>query len=367
MVELRRAEVRLASGRRLVGVPMRYGSKARVRHPSGAEVVEKVAPFAFHEHVASGRPTTLNLMHDKTIVIASTKPGDRGRLELRDGPAELSMVATLPTGDVYDQVLALVEDKSTAELSVEMRVQDEALVGDRRTVRRADLPAIGVVDAGAYRGQVEVRARGRGVYGRVDYRKDRVISNTGRRRKQRFEPAAFAYNLKRWEALQEEMAESIARGIEEGARDALQAQMDLTPDVALLAGNRYDGAIASMKAESVTFRDTPEALTFEAPDITGTPAGRELLGRIESGVLSMGVVPLFALPPEDAIDGPVLTIEPEPGNPEVDVEVVHEALLTAIAIVNRAPLGNPGLIEVRHDLVEQDEPPAPPRRMLTWL
>ena len=367
MVELRRAEVRAASGRRLVGVPMRYGAEARVRHPSGVEVTEKVAPFAFHEHVASGKPTTLNLMHDKTIVIASTKPGDRGRLELRDTPDRLSMAAYLPTGDVFDDVLKLVEDGSTAELSVEMRVQDEALVGDRRTVRRADLPAIGVVDAGAYRGQVEVRARGRGVYGRVDYRKDRVISNTGRRRKQRFEPGAFSYNMDRWNSLQLEMNAAIERGVEQGVRDAIQDRVDFAPDITLLAGVKYDDAIASMKAASATFKDTPEALEFEAPDITGTEAGRQLLARIESGQLRMGVVPLFALPPLDAIDGPVLTIEPEPGNPEVDVEVVHEALLTAIAIVNRAPLGNPGLIEVRHDLVEQDEPPAPPRRMLTWL
>ena len=67
------------------------------------------------------------------------------------------------------------------------------------------------------------------------------------------------------------------------------------------------------------------------------------------------------------IDGPVVTLEAEEGNPEVYVEVIHEALLTAVAILNRAPLGSPGLIEVRHDLVEQDEPPAPPRRRLLWL
>ena len=346
---------------------MRYGSKARVRHPSGAEVVEKVAPFAFHEHVASGKPTTLNLMHDKTIVIASTKPGDRGRLELRDTPDRLSMAAYLPTGDVFDDVLKLVEDGSTAELSVEMRVQDEALIGDRRTVRRADLPAIGVVDAGAYRGQVEVRARGRGVFGRIDYGKDRVVSNRGRVRKQRITPAAFSYNMDRWNSLQLEMNAAIERGVEQGVRDAIQDRVDLAPDITLLAGVKYDDAIASMKAKSVTFTDTSSALEFEAPDITGTEAGRQLLTRIESGQLRMGVTPIFALPPEDAIDGPVVTLEAEPDNPEVFVEVIHAALLTAVAITNRAPLGNPGLIEVRHDLVEQDEPPPPPRRMLTWL
>ena len=346
---------------------MVYGSEARVRHPSGIEVTERVAPFAFHEHVASGKPTTLNLMHDKTIVIASTKPGDRGRLELRDTPDRLSMAAYLPTADVFDDVLKLVEDGSTAELSVEMRVQDELLIGDRRTVKTATLPAISVVDRGAYPQPVEVRRDGRGVRGRIDYGRDRVISNRARVRKQRFEPAAFSYNLKRWEALQEEMAAAIEKGIEQGVRDAIQDRVDLSPDITLLAGVKYDDAIASMKAKSVTFRDTPSALEFVAEDVTGTAAGRELLTRIESGQLRMGVVPIFALPPENVIDGPVVTLEAEPGNPEVFVEVIHEALLTAVAITNRAPLGNPGLIEVRHDLVEQDEPPAPPRRRLIWL
>ena len=367
MIETRRAEVRAASGRRLVGTPMVYGSEARVRHPSGIEVTERFAPFSFHGHIASGAETRLNLMHDKTIVVASTKPGDRGLLELRDGPAELAMVATLPTGDAFDDVLKLVEDGSTAELSVEMRVQDELLVGDRRTVKTATLDAIGLVDRGTYPQPVEVRRDGRGIRGSFSYGKDRVISNRARVRKQRVAPGAFAYNLKRWSELQQELSEALEKGIARGAQDAIQDRLDLTPDVVLVAGVKYDGAIGSMKARSVTFKDTPSALEFEAPDITGTEAGRELLTRIESGQLRMGVVPIFALPPEDAVDGPVVTLEPEDGNPEVFVEVIHQALLTSVSILNRAPLGSPGLIEVRHDLVDQDEPPPPPRRMLTWL
>ena len=367
MTETRRAEARAASGRRLVGTPMVYGSEARVRHPSGIEVTERVSPFAFHGHIASGAEIRLNLMHDKTIVVASTAPSDRGRLELRDGPASLSMVATMPTGAVFDDVLKLVEDGSTAELSVEMRVQDEAVVGDRRTVKTATLDAIGLVDRGAYPQPVEVRRDGRGVRGSFSYNRDRVISNRGRVRKQRVSPGAFTYNMDRWNSLQLEMNAAIERGVEQGVRDAIQDRVDLAPDITLLAGVKYDGAIASMKARSVTFKDTPSALEFEASDVTGTEAGRQLLARIESGQLRMGVVPIFALPPEDVIDGPVVTLEAEEGNPEVYVEVIHEALLTAVAITNRASLGNPGLIEVRHDLVEQDDPPPPPRRMLTWL
>ena len=77
------------------------------------------------------------------------------------------MAATLPSGDAYDSVLALVADGSTAETSVEFRALDERRNGDLRTVLQATLPAIGIVDAGAYgsAGAVEVRAGGRGLAG----------------------------------------------------------------------------------------------------------------------------------------------------------------------------------------------------------
>ena len=180
MIEHRRAEVRAAAGRRLIGTPMVYGSEASVRHPSGAELLEKFAPFAFHEHVASGRQTTLNLQHDSTLTIASTVASDRGLLELRDGPAELSMVAALPTGDVFDDVLAMVSAGDTAQLSVEFRALDEQVLGDRRIVRKATLPAVSLVERGAYPQPVEVRRDGRGIRGSFSYGKDRVISNRAR-------------------------------------------------------------------------------------------------------------------------------------------------------------------------------------------
>ena len=162
MIERRRAELRAAPGRRIVGPAMRYGSEAVVRMPDGAAVRERFAAFAFAEYRASGGATALNLMHDRTLTLASTAAGN---LALTDGPRELRMVATLPTGDAYDEALRLVADGSTAETSVEFRALEQRIEGDRRTVLQAALPAIGIVDAGAYgnAGGVEVRREGRGL------------------------------------------------------------------------------------------------------------------------------------------------------------------------------------------------------------
>ena len=168
MIERRRAELRAEPGRRLVGTPMVYGSEARIVHPSGQRMTERLARFAFMDYLASGAATRLNLQHDGTLTIATTGtlPG-RGKLELHDTPEELRMVATLPTGDPYDDVLELVRTGAASELSVEFRALEEQLRGDRRTVLQATLPAIGVVDRGAYPQPVEVRRRGRGLRARA--------------------------------------------------------------------------------------------------------------------------------------------------------------------------------------------------------
>ena len=343
---------------------MVYGSTARIRHPSGQTMTESLAPFAFSAHLLSGANVRLGLMHDSSLSLGVETR--RGNLKLHDSPAELHMVATLPTGDVYDDVLKLVQDGDAAELSVEMRVQDEVLNGDRRIVRKAALPGIAVVDRGAYQSRVEVRRAGKGVAGRVDYGKDRVTANSGRTRKERFRPEAFEYNIKRLESAMADMSDAIERGIEAGAREALQDALDATPDINLLHGIEYNGAIASVKARSLKLNDTPEGLEFEAEDISDTAAGRELLRVLGAGVLTLGVVPLFQLPPSETVSDAV-AVEPEPGNPDVDVRVINAALLTAIGIVNRAPTGNPGQIEVRSDLVEQDDPGPRPWRRLVWL
>ena len=100
--ETRHRELR-AHGRRLTGTVMQYGDEALIPGIG----VERFAAFAFAAYLGAGAGTALNLQHDDTLTIGST--GDV--LTLTDSPAELRMVATLPAGDAYDSVLALIGDR----------------------------------------------------------------------------------------------------------------------------------------------------------------------------------------------------------------------------------------------------------------
>ena len=169
MIEKRRAELRAAPGRRLVGRAMPYGAEALARVPGVGVVRERFATFAFSDYLATGAATLLNLQHDRTLTIASTAGAtrSRGALVLRDHPDGLDLEARFPSGDVFDQVLDLVARGDTAETSVEFRAIQSVVAGNRRVVQVATLPAIGIVDKGAYRTAVEVRAAARKVSGMI--------------------------------------------------------------------------------------------------------------------------------------------------------------------------------------------------------
>ena len=352
--ETRYRELR-ARGRRLTGTVMAYGDEAVI--PGIGR--ERFAAFAFGQYLSGGADVALNVMHESDLVVASLRRGD---LYLLDGPHELGMLAELPAGDAYDQVLGMVGDGLTRGLSVEFHAEVERRSEGTRTILRAALPALGIVDEPAYSGSaVELRAKGRGIAGSIPYGKPRTVRDRGRRRKRSYAPGAFDYNLKRWESLQAELAKAIQDAVADEVAKA-RAAVAQAPDVLLLRGRRTNGAVASMKAESVVFRDTPDALTFEAPDVGETEEGRRLLEDLASGALSMGVEPVYDLPPADVVPDAVTVAPEDPADPEgVQVETVQAAVLHSVAIVNRAELGEGGDVEVRRRIV------APARRPRVWL
>ena len=119
-----------------------------------------------------------------------------------------------------------------------------------------------------------------------------------------------------------------------------------------------------MKAETVTFEDTADALTFEAEDVTGTEEGRRLLEDVASGALNDGRWSLvYTIPPADVVQDAVTVAPEDPADPDgVQVETVQAAALHSVAIVNRAELGEGGDVEVRRRIVR---PVA--RRWRVWL
>ena len=319
--ERRRAELRAAPGRRIIGTAMRYGAEARVLLHGETPIVERFASFAFSAYLRSGAATVLNLQHDKTLTIATTgTAAGRGKLFLRDHPDGLDLEARLPSGDVYDKVLALVEDGSTAESSVEFRALIEHVAGDLRTVRQATLPAVGIVDQGAYgsAGAVEVRARGRGLAGRLDYDKPRVTADRGEVRKELFLPGAFEY------ALQDEGREIL---------------LQLGDDAGQVLGSR--------RAGSLTLKDSSAGLSFEVAELPPTTYARDFAALMEAGTIAPGVVAFYRVPPPEAVPDAVALVA-DPDNAEVQIRTVRAALLTALSIRYRAPRGNPGSVERRH-------------------
>ena len=133
-------EVRMA-GRTLSGVVLRYGERSVDR----AELFEAGAFAPIGE-------VSLNLQHDRERVIASTSAGNlrvvdtadalRIEAELREGSAELSLVRRRALRGLSVEFLARVERRNRRGL---------------RVISRAALPAIGLVDLGSYRGEIELR------------------------------------------------------------------------------------------------------------------------------------------------------------------------------------------------------------------
>ncbi|MDD9986054.1 MAG: HK97 family phage prohead protease [Spirochaetaceae bacterium] len=355
--ERRCAELRTASGRRIVGAAMRYGAEARVVMPDGRPVTERFSTFAFSDYLRSGAGTSLNLMHDRSLEIANTRDG---RLVLRESPAEVRMVATLPTGNAYDQALALVEDGSTSETSVEFVAQDEDLSGDRRIIRRATLPGIAIVDRGAYgaAGAVEVRQRGQGLGGSYRYNTPRVTTDRGRRRKVSFRSGAFKWQLQRFAELQEELGTLIHEAIDEGIERARESY-----EIQLLSGRSYNAPLASYRMGTLEIVDTDDALRFNVDRLPDTTYARDLRAGMEAGAADFGLDLLFDVPPREAIGGEEpAVIVPDPENPDVEIEEIRYGLLRAIAIVSRAPRGNGGFVERRGLVI-----PTTTERRRVWL
>ena len=139
LVEFRFVEFR-QDGRTLEGTAIRYGSEAEV-----LGFRERFQRAAFGD--ISALDVILNRQHDRARPLARTGGGG---LELLDSEESLTIRAVLPQTRDADDVLALVEARILRGLSLEFRAQKEQWEGNLRTVRKALLTGIGVVDRPAY-------------------------------------------------------------------------------------------------------------------------------------------------------------------------------------------------------------------------
>ena len=307
---------------------MPYGDVARIPHGR-----ETFSPGAFGD--VGGLDVRMNIQHDRRRLIARTGGGG---LVLTDSPERLSIRADLPETRDADDALLMVQSRILRGLSIEFDSLSERTDGDLRIVDRADLSGIGLVDIPAYPLAIpQVRQDGEGLTGSFTYDRDAVIADSGRRRKQRIRPGAFAFALQR-------------------------------PDreINLILGSP-ERPLASKQAGTLQLEDGPDALRFRVNRLPQVSYALDFLGLLRAGSIVAGLVPFFLIPPPDVVPD-AETEEEEEGNPGIFRSVVHAGLLTALAIMFRAPRGNPGEISTRG--ASPQDPPAlviPKRRRRQWL
>ena len=309
--ERRFSELR-QEGRTVSGVLLRYGDTASL--PWGRERFE---PGAFGD--VSRADVILNSSHERGRPLARTGGGG---LELIDTREALNIRATLPITQDANDTIALIRGGVLRGLSLEFKAIAERMEGQTRIVERAELRGLAVVDRPAYSdslvtARAELRRGGRGIGGSFHYNRNRITSSSGRKRKQRVEPGAFKFALE-----------------------------DPDREISLLLGRNYDQPLASRLAGSLKLEDTREALRFDVDTLPDTSYVRNYRELVSSGAALFGVDALFQIPPRDVVPNAV-EIVPDTENPAVEVEVVSEAVLTALAVVSRQPRGNPGAVEPR--------------------
>jgi len=304
-------------GRTLRGVGVRYGDVARM--PFGRETFEA---GAFGD-VAS-LDVRLNVQHNRDRLIARTP----ATLQLVDGPDALRIAAQLPETREADDALTLVRAGVLRGLSLEFRAGNAPVLDGVRTVRRAGLLGLGLVDTPAYPASTvearayEIRQDGDGLEGAFFYDVDTVTSDRAEvrqssTRKSRVRPGAFRFALE-----------------------------DDTREIQLLAGRSFDNPLASKLAGTLDLDDGADALRFRVERLPDTQAARDLRAVLASDAARPGIQPLYRIPPPETVPDAVEVV-PETGNPDVGIEVVRQAVLTALAVVFRAPRGNPGSIARR--------------------
>ena len=168
--------------------------------------------------------------------------------------------------------------------------------------------------------------------GRFNYGSVATIRDRGRVRKERFESRAFRY------AIEDE-----------------QRQIDI------LVGHDFGKPIASRKAGTLEIADGDDGVTFEARLPDDPPSWVVDAEKSIAAGLMVGLSPGFTVPPAAVVPG-AERLEPEPGNPGVQIRVISEAVLREFSVVTSAAYTDAAV-----DLRAEDFGREPTRRRRVWL
>ena len=216
-----------------------------------------------------------------------------------------------------------------------------------------------------YEGELELRASGRRLAGRFPYSQksgDRqaTVRDRGKIRKERIGPDAFGWQIREFSKLQDELATTISSAVDEARVQILRQELERR-NIHVLAGHSYDRPLGDMLRSGARVTSTREAVDFELdlPDVADMPGYmKDTIAMIRSGLIG-GISPGFRVPPKGVVPNGE-RLEPEPGNPAVQVRVIENAVLSELSIVTR-----PAYSETDIDVRALEA--LAPRRLRVWL
>ena len=165
---------------------------------------------------------------------------------------------------------------------------------------------------------VEIRQRGRELFGSFPYGRLATIGSRGSLRKERIDAGAFDFAIE-----------------------------DETREIHLLVDHSYGKPVARKLNGTLALENSSKALTFR----TTLPPEDEQQSWIRDTVLSLrqgnvgGISPGFTVPPANVIPGAEI-LEDEPGNPGVQIRVIRAAVLFELSLVTR-PAYKESIAELR--------------------
>ena len=190
--------------------------------------------------------------------------------------------------------------------------------------------------------ELEIRAKGdrRTLRGKFPYspgpgRGMATVADRGRTRKERIAGDAFSWQMREFAKVQAELGKVIEESLDRARIELLRQELERR-NVHILSGHSYDRPLGDLRSGTATVASTKEAVEFEVnlPDAADQPSYmRDTVAMIRAG-LAGGISPGFRVPPASAVRD-AETMEPEPGNPAVQVRVVNQAVLFELSIVTR--------------------------------
>ena len=191
-------------------------------------------------------------------------------------------------------------------------------------------------------GELEIRARGgrRSLRGRFPYspgpgRRMATVRDRGRVRKERIAPDAFGWQMREFDRVQAELAQAVEGAVDQARVELLRQELERR-NVHVLAGHSYDRPLGDMKSGTARVTSDSDAVAFEVdlPAEADQPSWmRDTVAMVRAG-LAGGVSPGFRVPPAGVVANAEV-LEPEPGNPAVQVRVIRQAVLAELSIVTR--------------------------------